>query len=483
MEISYRRSFEKSFLQVTPSPGGGQGYALRMMQENSIEGLLPVRADTAGSGRVYSYDISFLSPLFSLYEKRRMGSGDLRSLFRGMLDVFLRCRPYLLLPQDLLLAPEYIFNDREKGAWYFVCLPGEEADEEAGRGGLLLAEFLLRRIDHTDAPATKAGYRFFALVSAGNASLAAAVREVTQMLEEAQEKEREEMREDTRRDGTAKEMTARGKREPADSVPGRGKENGKGKQTVREESRKEGAELGKREKKTAGIVRLLALLLLCTAAAAAFVLILLLGDPDPMQVGGLSFLVVVVITVCARSLLEGAGPSPGFLPEGAAGSRSGRGPVFSPAGENMPSRPGLTPQERLADAFGEAGEGTNAANTAKADDDEEVYTRLLFAGPDQDTMRRRLISLGSAEDVEIDRELILIGSSREADFILQGRSVSRLHARIRAEGSRITLTDLNSLNGTFVNGEQITPNREVPLENGDRVTFADVEYQLNISQR
>lgn len=57
-------------------------------------------------------------------------------------------------------------------------------------------------------------------------------------------------------------------------------------------------------------------------------------------------------------------------------------------------------------------------------------------------------------------------------FVLQGDSyVSGKHAVIEVEKGRYNLTDLNSTNGTRLNGRQIGPNQRELLSDGDEVTF------------
>ena len=63
-----------------------------------------------------------------------------------------------------------------------------------------------------------------------------------------------------------------------------------------------------------------------------------------------------------------------------------------------------------------------------------------------------------------------------ADVHLPSRAVSRLHARIRFTGGRYELTDLNSKNGTILNGSPLAGNTAVPLSDGDRIVFADLGY-------
>jgi pSer/pThr/pTyr-binding forkhead associated (FHA) protein len=51
----------------------------------------------------------------------------------------------------------------------------------------------------------------------------------------------------------------------------------------------------------------------------------------------------------------------------------------------------------------------------------------------------------------------------------QDDSVSRQHAEIRWTGNRLSLVDKNSTNGTWLNGEKLTPGQPRWLKDGDRI--------------
>jgi hypothetical protein len=56
--------------------------------------------------------------------------------------------------------------------------------------------------------------------------------------------------------------------------------------------------------------------------------------------------------------------------------------------------------------------------------------------------------------------------------------VSRLHAVIRRGISEVLLRDLDSANGTYVNGKRLEPNEERALSNGDVVALGGLKIQV-----
>jgi len=58
--------------------------------------------------------------------------------------------------------------------------------------------------------------------------------------------------------------------------------------------------------------------------------------------------------------------------------------------------------------------------------------------------------------IELDRDVMTLGRAADNDVIIEAESVSGHHAKIWKTEDGYRLADLNSTNGTFVNGERIT---------------------------
>jgi len=58
--------------------------------------------------------------------------------------------------------------------------------------------------------------------------------------------------------------------------------------------------------------------------------------------------------------------------------------------------------------------------------------------------------------------------------------VSRRHARLIREGNAWFVVDLNSTNGTFVNGIELQPKTRASLSDGDRLTLGELEVIIHI---
>ena len=77
---------------------------------------------------------------------------------------------------------------------------------------------------------------------------------------------------------------------------------------------------------------------------------------------------------------------------------------------------------------------------------------------------------------DLTSEQTLIGRTSKADIQVDQDSVSRNHAKIRVDGTRITIEDMGSTNGTIVNDEHIEDS--LRLRNGDLVKIGRTIFKF-----
>ena len=84
----------------------------------------------------------------------------------------------------------------------------------------------------------------------------------------------------------------------------------------------------------------------------------------------------------------------------------------------------------------------------------------------------------AGESFLLSQDRTLIGRSPECEVFLDDVTVSRKHAELIRDGEAFTITDLGSLNGTFVNRKRI---ESAQLEDDDEVQIG--KYRLTFLRR
>ena len=76
-------------------------------------------------------------------------------------------------------------------------------------------------------------------------------------------------------------------------------------------------------------------------------------------------------------------------------------------------------------------------------------------------------------------EVLYIGKMKsKVDVQIDLQVVSRVHAKIWKEDGVFYVMDLNSMNGTFLNGERLEANEKREIRPSDEVAFATASYYI-----
>jgi adenylate cyclase len=73
--------------------------------------------------------------------------------------------------------------------------------------------------------------------------------------------------------------------------------------------------------------------------------------------------------------------------------------------------------------------------------------------------------------------VVNIGRAGDNDIVLQDASVSGHHARIEQRGPQVFLVDMNSSNGTLVNGQRV---QQAQLTGGETIRLGDTHLRIEM---
>lgn len=160
-------------------------------------------------------------------------------------------------------------------------------------------------------------------------------------------------------------------------------------------------------------------------------------------------------TFAAATNGDAGAPAPAPVPAGAPMGAADAGVRRNP-NPTVPPRPAPTPP---ADAHRPGGSGGTGGSV-------------------QAPMRRLVITSGPkrGHELELRGEPISIGRARDSDLVIQDDYTSTHHARLLNWNGQWMLQDLDSTNGSYVNGERVS--QPIALEPGMSVRIGTTTFEL-----
>lgn len=170
MEISFKKSLDKSYMVVDTEESRDGDYTIRMLTENRPDGFCPVDAKSIDGKTTYYYDISHKESLKCRYKYGKMTKKDIVKLFAELKSATDTAKKYLLNPEKIVMKMDYIYNDMISKKLCFCYYPCKKEDYyESIR---MFMDELIRYIDHSDKPTVIMAYGIHQLVQSENVTLA-----------------------------------------------------------------------------------------------------------------------------------------------------------------------------------------------------------------------------------------------------------------------------------------------------------------------
>lgn len=454
MRAEYKRDMNHNYLILYGEDEiNTDSYQVRMLVGNVIPSLLKCRIQGMDGRFLVYFDITSKQALSVLYEEKKMGVEDLRLIFGGFVKAMEDAAEYLMNPGQFIISPEYIYTDIEKQEIYFCMMPGYEKDIK--EQFQFLTEYILPKIDHQDQDAVILGYGVYKRAMEDSFHL-------EHIKEELYKTQGQQGTTTTKAEQMKTESEQRQESEDFNPEEEGFWEN----EEINQEFVRDG-EKSKRlslPQKTGAIV--LAAILLCGIAA-----ITLMGYLPYLETGTiLGIIIVLVACVMLFVYVSKIKKKPGALRQGREEERD------KPKGitGKVPTDQTDQSQNTIKSVVKSTNKPVVKSSQLHADYGETV---VLSAGAVSGPASLVSKEPGELATIYINEDLTVIGKLETAcDAVISLPTVSRIHAKIRKKEDAYYLTDMNSRNGTAVNGRLLLPDEEYQLEPEDEVDFAQARY-------
>lgn len=82
-------------------------------------------------------------------------------------------------------------------------------------------------------------------------------------------------------------------------------------------------------------------------------------------------------------------------------------------------------------------------------------------------------------DLVTAKNNVIVGRSPKSDLVIPHDSISRNHCRIEVEKGIFYITDLGSSNGTFLDGQKVTPEQRTPFLTSSQLTLGKLDCEVS----
>ena len=114
--------------------------------------------------------------------------------------------------------------------------------------------------------------------------------------------------------------------------------------------------------------------------------------------------------------------------------------------------------------------------------DDDQKTVVMFPDDDKTVLMRKsyLVRKKDGTKTVLEKPLIRIGRNRpDLEINLRGNNhIGHIHASILMSNGSYAVIDHQSVNHTYLNHQQLEPEKQYPLKNGDLIVFADEEFEF-----
>ena len=414
MRIDYVRDSKTNYLRIE-SDTGCEDFQMRMIEENRIDGLLAISRKSLNGQEYYLYDISSLVSMEILFEGRMIGAENLIRIIDSLKKLSKKLEDYLLDLDGIVLRPDTVFISSDEQNIYYTYYSTLDSNFEDELKKLF--EYIIKKLNHKDTRAVAIAYGIYKRICDGNINV-----DTVFDYEEAEEPKCEVIEE---------------KIEVKDVLP----------------------QIAEEEREVADKSRLYIFYAIAGLLGMVF----------------LAFFAAIFIERIRPGRMERTTNIAVCMMLGVAGYF-----VYNWYVKNKDS---LVKIQHIRERI--PYERTDVRIIVPKENERPLYREsepeaegTVLLGDTQTNAQHvlRWEQNGDYKRYDIVKEITVIGSApAKSDCVINLPGVSRMHARISKVGEEYFIKDLNSTNGTSVNGRELACFEMCPIRRNDRILVGNIE--------
>lgn len=442
MEItcSHKREMNHTYVQFFGGTPCLEDYQVQMVLHGLVRGILPCSIHSMDNRVVWRCENTSRQSLSAFCQLHAFAGEELTWVWGGLFRILQEMQDYLLDAHSLYLHPDDIYLDLAEKQVFCCVVPFYE--KNIWDALFELSQYFLGYLDHRDAGVVRVAYGIFRYLSQGGTSL----EELWKLLHEKDEKAGPEP--EGEKPGESMETSSRQLEQESRQIRQQDLDS-----FFRDTD-------NKKEQKHAP--RFLWLLWFMPGGGAflwALFLVFNFWYLNPM---------IKLSSAGAILILCGIGALFWF--------KLGR----TPPNEDRPMWEDLPLPEDKPEILKYEDEETHPPEEVEHFHEEPVLIReeaTVLLNTETTGQAAKLIQKESGETFSLKETPVVVGKMPGAvQLILASPAVSRIHARIFPGQEGYCVEDLNSKNGTYLNGKLMEARTPVHLQKDDILSFADVEY-------
>jgi hypothetical protein len=538
MKTEYKKDLRHNYMIVAEYEGEHpDSYSMKMLEYQKIGGILPVEQRRLDEKILYYYDISSKQSLAAICDRTPLTKDKISRLCTGINHVLESACEYLLTENDFILMPEYIFIEVGSNEPSLCFLPGYAKPVKEQMSSLL--EYLMNKVDYNDREAVLLVYRLYAISREEGYTFEHMIEVLQEPAQAGVLLQKMPGRNTSQQEELQMNINLKDavgiKPEASKIEEGNGLKRGIQKNLPEygpEESKiknKIPVMMEKLEKEVEVSGYPLKIYLYTAAVVISGLLILILSfctkviyNTFGSQIDYMKLSALLLVVFCVEGYLlkiiwdrknkitrivtQNEYVNPDQYINSKATEENGLMKTVSKDKEDIfvGKKPGqqIPGKQALGLHILEKQElrvntGSNRMQfpleEQRKEEWEEDNPTCLLNSVGQDRKSPSLTApafecILKALDEENDQAIpitnfpFFIGKLKESvDYCLERDVVSRYHAKLFKENNIYYIMDMNSTNGTFVNGEALITYEKREIKQGDEISFADIRYRLEIA--